>query len=58
MALKIYELNGLTYQFDEANVPTGAVEVSAKEAPKPANKSRVVRNKAVKRGGDTNVSDG
>lgn len=58
MELKIYELNGLTYQFDEANVPTGAVEVSAKEAPKPANKARVVRNKAVKRGGDISVSDG
>lgn len=58
MALKIYELNGLTYQFDEAKVPTGAVEVAAKEAPKPTNKARVVRNKAVKRGGDINVSDG
>lgn len=58
MALKIYELNGLTYQFDEANVPTGAVEVTAREAPKPVNKARVVRNKAVKRGGDISVSDG
>lgn len=58
MALKIYELNGLTYQFDEANVPTGAVEVAAREAPKPVNKARVVRNKAVKRGGDISVSDG
>lgn len=27
MALKIYELNGLTFQFDDEDVPDGAVEV-------------------------------
>lgn len=27
MALKIYELNGLTFQFDDQDVPAGAVEV-------------------------------
>ena len=29
MALKIYELNGLTFQFDDQDVPAGAVEVKA-----------------------------
>lgn len=27
MALKIYELNGLTFQFDDQDVPAGALEV-------------------------------
>ncbi|SEE82603.1 hypothetical protein SAMN04489740_2689 [Arthrobacter alpinus] len=29
MALKIYELNGLTFQFDDQDVPDGALEVIA-----------------------------
>ena len=29
MALKIYELNGLTFQFDDQDVPAGALEVVA-----------------------------
>lgn len=51
MALKEYELNGSTFQFDEDNVPVGAVPVSdaghqAKQAAplnkqaKPANKKK------------------
>lgn len=46
MALKEYEYNGGTYQFDEDSVPKGAkpVEVKAvkprnKQAPAPVNKS-------------------
>lgn len=37
MALKIYEYGGLTYQFDDQNVPAGAIEV----------KQAVPQNKAV-----------
>lgn len=29
MALKIYELNGLAFQFDDQDVPAGALEVIA-----------------------------
>jgi hypothetical protein len=36
MALKNYEYNGSTYQFDDSDVPDGAVEVKAE---KPSNKS-------------------
>ena len=57
--LKIYEYNGLTYQFEEGEQPEGAKLVKqqqpeteeeqseAKEA-KPANKARTARNKAAK----------
>ena len=42
MALKEYEYNGSTYQFDESNVPVGAVLVKQVERKnkqgKPANK--------------------
>jgi hypothetical protein len=44
MALKNYEHNGSTYQFDDSDVPDGAVEVKAE---KPANKSVAPENKAV-----------
>jgi hypothetical protein len=44
MALKNYEYNGGTYQFDDSDVPDGAVEV---KAGKPANKSVTPTNKAV-----------
>lgn len=44
MPLKNYEYNGGTYQFDDSDVPDGAVEV--KEA-RPANKSATPSNKAV-----------
>ena len=47
MALKNYEYNGGTYQFDDADVPAGAVEV---KAAKPVNKSVAPENKAVDHG--------
>lgn len=43
--LKIYKYNGATYQFDDSDVPEGAVEVKAakpveqKAAPAPKNKA-------------------
>ena len=40
MALKIYKYRGFTYQFDENDVPDGAVLIETKSAPKPANKVR------------------
>ena len=51
--LKEYIFNGLTFQFEEGQQPSGAVEVKSKkavdppkkEAPKPANKSRKVGTK-------------
>jgi hypothetical protein len=43
MALKNYEYNGGTYQFDDSDVPDGAVEVKAVT---PANKSVKPENKA------------
>jgi hypothetical protein len=43
MALKIYEYNGGTYQFDDSDVPDGAVEVKAST---PQNKSVKPENKA------------
>ena len=47
--LKIYEYNGLTYQFEEGKQPAGAVEVKAAKTPakqvKPANKARTTRTK-------------
>lgn len=49
MALKNYEYNGATYQFDDSDVPDGAVEVKAS---KPENKSVTPENKAVD-GGDS-----
>jgi hypothetical protein len=48
MALKIYEYNGATYQFDDSDVPDGAVEVKAAA---PENKSTKPENKAVDHGG-------
>lgn len=44
MALKNYEYNGGTYQFDDSDVPDGAVEVKAE---RPSNKSATPTNKAV-----------
>ncbi|MNF11063.1 hypothetical protein D3C80_2121800 [compost metagenome] len=44
MALKNYEYKGATFQFDDSDVPDGAVEVKAE---KPANKSVTPTNKAV-----------
>lgn len=43
--MKIYKLNGLTYQFDEHDVPDGAVEVKAVE---PKNKAAMPQNKGVR----------
>lgn len=54
--LKIYEFNGLTYQFEEGEQPDGAVEVKKKAEPskkaepaakavKPANKAKAVKTK-------------
>lgn len=43
MALKEYEYNGSTYQFDESNVPAGAVLVKQVE---PKNKQVTPANKA------------
>jgi len=43
MALKVYEYNGATFQFDDADVPDGAVEVKAS---KPQNKSVTPEDKA------------
>jgi len=47
MALKNYEYNGGTYQFDDSDVPDGAVEVKAAA---PSNKSVKPENKAVEDG--------
>lgn len=44
MALKNYEYHGATYQFDDSDVPAGAVEV---KAARPENKSVAPENKAV-----------
>lgn len=44
MALKNYEYNGGTWQFEDDEAPEGAVEV---KAAKPANKSATPENKAV-----------
>ena len=52
--LKIYEIDGKQWQFEEGEQPTGAVEVGTKakaveppkkEAPKPANKAKAVKTK-------------
>lgn len=53
--LKIYIVNGRTYQFEEGEQPEDAIEVKAEpsgkaekpevKAAKPANKSRAVKNK-------------
>lgn len=47
MALKIYEYNGATFQFDDSDVPAGAVEVKAAA---PANKSVTPEDKAAVNG--------
>lgn len=49
--LKIYVVNGRTYQFEEGEQPAGAVELKAekpsdKAAAKPANKQAKPANKA------------
>lgn len=44
MALKNYEYRGATFQFDDSDVPDGAVEV---KAAKPQNKSVTPADKAV-----------
>lgn len=54
MALKNYEYNGGTYQFDDSDVPDGAVEVKAAS---PANKSVKPENKAVDDGRSKPASD-
>lgn len=43
--LKVYEVNGMTYQYEEGEQPEGAVEV---KAVKPKNKAATVKNKAAK----------
>jgi hypothetical protein len=48
VALKNYDYNGSTFQFDDSDVPDGAVEVKAS---RPANKSVAPENKAVDDGG-------
>lgn len=45
MALKEYEYKGSTYQFDDGDVPKGAVLVATK-AREPQNKSRQPKSKA------------
>lgn len=47
MALKNYEYNGATWQFEDSEAPDGAVEVKAE---KTANKSATPENKAVENG--------
>lgn len=44
MALKEYELDGRTYQFDDSDVPKGAKLVETKQAA-PANKAAKLANK-------------
>lgn len=55
MALKNYEYGGATFQFDDADVPDGAVEVKAAA---PANKSVKPENKAVDDGRSKPASTG
>lgn len=43
MALKIYKVGQLTYQYEEGTQPAGAVEVKAE---RPRAKQRTPRNKA------------
>lgn len=45
--LKIYQYNGLTFQFEEGEQPKGAIEVKQPDAKKvkPANKLRTTRTK-------------
>ena len=47
--LKIYRVNGLTFQYEEGEQPEGAVEVKQAKAAtkevKPANKARTTRTK-------------
>ena len=47
--LKIYIVNGLTYQFEEGEQPEGAVEVKAAEPPKDKARKTVNKRKAVKK---------
>ena len=44
--LKLYKLNGATFQFEEGNQPPEAVEVVAEKADKPAAKAKALANKA------------
>lgn len=45
--LKIYEVNGFTFQYEEGEQPEGAVEVgkAKAKAKKPANKARSTKSK-------------
>ena len=48
--LKIYRMpNGRTFQFDEKDVPAGAVPVTKEKKAAPKNKSVTPKNKAVKK---------
>ncbi len=48
MALKEYEVNGSTWQYEEGQQPEDAKPVGPKAAPTPANKAKAPTNKAVK----------
>ncbi|SDQ05178.1 hypothetical protein [Leucobacter chromiiresistens] len=52
MALKEYEVNGSTWQYEEGQQPSGAKLVGSKAAPKPANKAKPVTNKTDKAAAD------
>lgn len=43
--LKIYEYNGLTFQWEDGEQPDGAVEVKQQKERKTANKARAPRTK-------------
>lgn len=44
--LKLYKLNGATFQFEEGNQPPEAVEVEVAKTDKPAAKVKALANKA------------
>jgi len=46
--LKIYEIDGKLWQFEEGEQPDGAVEVKQKAAEPPKNKAKAATNKARK----------
>lgn len=48
MALKIYRLGALTFQFEEGEQPAGAVLVETVEKPKAQSKAKAPANKAKK----------
>lgn len=47
MAIKVYKVGALTFQFEEGEQPAGAIEVKekAEKAEKPANKAKTAKNK-------------